>query len=150
LHREGPNGFNVPFGNYKNPNIIDTENILLLSDLFKNVIFTVASFETMLLQAKEGDFIYLDPPYVQETLTSFVSYTKDKFDKNKHFQLFNECYGLTNKNVKFVMSNADVQMIQDSFKMYSIYTIQCKRAINSKSPNSTTNEVLITNFTQVK
>jgi len=145
LYREGPNGFNVPYGNYKNPGIMDNDHIMDISRLIKDVTFTVVSFEEILKKPKIGDFIYLDPPYAPETNTSFVGYTSEGFNIQKHMQLFTGCHELNAKRVKFLMSNADVCMVRDNMNLYHIHVIICKRAINSKKPGSKTNELLIIN-----
>ena len=62
VYREGPNCFNVPYGNYKNPAIIDDAHIREVSKLIQNVVFTVESFTTSMTRVKKGDFIYMDPP----------------------------------------------------------------------------------------
>ncbi len=145
VYREGPNGFNVPFGNYNNPAIIDEQHIREVSELIKDVVFSHTSFTDALNSAKNGDFIYLDPPYAPETDKSFVSYTADGFKLEDHQTLFELCNNLTNKNVKLVMSNADVKLVKDAFPITKFQTkiIVARRAINSKNPESKTNEVLI-------
>ena len=151
VYREGPNGFNVPFGNYKNPTILDTAHIHLVSDLVKDVVFTNGSFTESLTADKvaSGDFVYIDPPYAPETNNSFVSYTSDGFDLDDHVSLFKLCADMTlTKKVKMLMSNADVTLVKDAFPLpaYNTKTISCRRAIHSKEPDARTNEVLITNY----
>ena len=140
VYREGPNGFNVPFGNYKNPEIINEQHLYEISNLIKDVIFIHSDFEESFLNIDKEDFIYMDPPYAPENKNSFVSYTSSGFSIDKHNKLFELC-----KDYKFLMSNSDVSMIKEHFKddLYTIDVISCKRAINSKNPESKVNEVLI-------
>lgn len=145
LYREGPNGFNVPYGNYKKPTILDDEDIMELSSLIQPVQFSCGSYEDFLKDVCSGDFVYLDPPYAPEKETSFVKYTTDGFDITKHQQLFQTCQEFAIKKIKMLMSNADVSFVRESFNddLFEITSISCRRAIHSKEPASRTNEVLI-------
>lgn len=147
LYREGPRGYNVPFGNYKNPCILEEDHIRNVSTLIQNVVFTVNSYRESLQNALPGDFVYLDPPYAPESATSFVGYTADGFGVENHEALFKLCNDMNSIDVKFVMSNADVPLVKNVFPTptYTTKIISCRRAINSKNPESRTNELLITN-----
>uniref|UniRef100_A0A6C0EDK4 site-specific DNA-methyltransferase (adenine-specific) n=1 Tax=viral metagenome TaxID=1070528 RepID=A0A6C0EDK4_9ZZZZ len=148
MFRVGPNGFNVPFGNYKNPEIINHEHLMEIHNLIQNVSFECRSFEESLISINENDFVYLDPPYAPEKTTSFVGYTEAGFDYDKHVKLFELCNKLTGENKKMMMSNADVELVRNNFKndIYRIESIVCKRSINSKNPESKTKEVIIKNY----
>ena len=147
VYREGPHGFNVPYGNYKHPRIIDEEHIMEISKLIKDVIFSCSSYVDPIDKAVDSDFMYLDPPYAPENSKSFVGYTTDGFDLDQHKILFAKTKELKAKNVKMVMSNAAVDLVKDSFPApdYKTKIISCKRHINSKKPDAKANEVLITN-----
>ena len=144
MYREGPNGYNIPYGNYKKTPTIITENDLnYISDLIKNVEFSISSFTDSIKNVKDGDFVYLDPPYAPENSNSFVGYVKEGFNLETHKLLFDEIK--KNENIKFVMSNAKVDLVTDNFKEYNCIDIIARRAINSKKPESTTTEVIIYN-----
>jgi DNA adenine methylase len=147
VYREGPHGFNVPFGHYKNPAIFDATHLRATSRLIKDVIFESHDFSTALTHCGTDDFVYLDPPYAPENATSFVGYTADGFSGEKHKELFKLCNTLQEKGVKLLMSNADVKLVKDAFKddTWTTNIIECRRAIHSKKPESKTNEVLIFN-----
>ena len=147
LYRTGPNGFNVPFGNYKNPKIYNEEQMYNISKLIKNVVFRVADFVDSISMVKENDFVYLDPPYVPEMSTSFTKYNMKDFSLDDHKKLFKICMNLPSKNISFVMSNSKVELVTTTFKKFNIKEILCKRSINSKNPGAKTKEVLITGKT---
>lgn len=146
MYREGPNGFNIPYGNYKNPEIYNKEDILNMSKLIKNVEFHNLPYEEFLSNVAEGDFIYLDPPYALETKTSFVGYNKCGFGTEQQNALFEMCHDFAQKGVLFTMSNSYVPVVKQSFpeNLFVINLVECKRSINSKNPGSKTTEVIIT------
>lgn len=147
LYREGPHGLNVPYGNYKNPSVLDESHIRRVSALIRDVIFSVASFEDSISRVEAGDFVYLDPPYAPETDTSFVGYTYDKFSRETHERLFELCRShIRGRGARFMMSNADVKLVKDAFPEpdYTTKNIVCRRSINSTNPEATTREVVIT------
>lgn len=144
VYREGPRGFNVPYGNYKNPTLLDADHLRTVSTLIKDVVFVCESFADALIDVRENDFVYLDPPYAPENATSFVSYTAHGFKKEDHETLFQLCHTFP---CKFLLSNSNVQLVRDSFpeERYQVKIVSCRRSINSKNPESRTDEVLITN-----
>lgn len=145
LYREGKNGFNVPFGNYLTPEVINKSHLDEIHLLIQPVIFICQDFETsMTLIQNENDFVYLDPPYAPETSTSFVGYNNTGFCIEKHQKLFELTKSLP---CKFILSNSDVELVRQNFteEQYNIETILCKRAINSKNPSAKTNELIIKN-----
>tara|TARA_B100001758_G_scaffold246851_1_gene262996 strand:- start:4043 stop:4942 length:900 start_codon:yes stop_codon:yes gene_type:complete len=146
MYREGPNGYNVPYGHYKKtPTIIIKNELDTISELIQDVEFIHSDFTNSIQKVSDGDFVYLDPPYAPETSTSFVGYVAGGFTIEQHESLFTSIK--SNDNIKFLMSNAKVELVIKHFddKKYSIEEILARRAINSKNPGSTTTEVMIYN-----
>ena len=146
IYREGPNGFNVPYGHYnKTPTIITKEDINRISGLIKDVNFTCCDFMDVFKKMKKNDFVYFDPPYAPENPKSFVKYLEGGFDLECHEKLFDNILKLDKKHVRYVLSNAKVDMVLDKFSECNIDEITARRAINSKNPESTTKELIIHN-----
>ncbi len=148
VFRVGPNGFNVPYGHYNNPEIINQEHLEEIHNLIQNVLFECCDFTASLTNVEPNDFVYLDPPYAPETDTSFVGYTENGFNIENHQHLFGLIHILTNANKKILLSNADVSLVRNNFtnEKYNIQSILCKRSINSKNPDAKAKEVIIKNY----
>tara|TARA_B100000519_G_C14260734_1_gene447730 strand:+ start:11469 stop:12296 length:828 start_codon:yes stop_codon:yes gene_type:complete len=134
-------GYNVPYGNYKNPAIVDKEHLKKVSELIKDVEFICCDFEDV-KNIKKGDFVYMDPPYVPEKKNGFVSYSKNGFVKEKHEALFKLCNDM---KCKWVLSNSNTDTVKEALKKFNIEEIDARRAINSKNPAAKTKEVIIYN-----
>ncbi len=151
LYRVNKKGqFNVPFGNYKKPNIIN-EDILKAAGAYFNqaeIKFTCQDFAAVLEEVERDDFVYLDPPYdpVSET-AGFTGYDKDGFGRKDQIRLKECCDMLHKKGVRFLLSNAATQFILDLYRDYKIEIIQAKRAISARAEGrGEVNEVLVMNF----
>ena len=100
------------------------------------------SYEQILGKAKSGDFVFLDPPYIEAHNYRF-NYNKDEILDNSFIQqLYLQVKKLDNKGVKWLMTQADTEQIKDIFKEYTIETFQVYR-MGSKSY---TDELLIMNY----
>ena len=140
--------FNVPFGHYKNPRIIDENNLLNCSELLKKTEIKCADFSEILTKVQKGDFVYFDPPYVPLNETSsFTSYTKDGFDIDMQFKLRDVCDELDNKGVKFMLSNSDTKLVNELYANYDIKKVFASRQINANANGrGKIAEVLVRNY----
>lgn len=151
LYRVNKSGmFNVPFGKYENPTICDVDRLRACSKaLHGNVLLTSIDFETIAGNAKKGDFVYFDPPYVPLTATSnFTAYGKDGFSDDDQIRLRDLALKLKNRGVKVVLSNSSADRVlelYDRFDNFSITFVDACRAINSDAKKrGQIKEVIIT------
>jgi len=112
---------------------------MAVSALIQGVVFRVQSFEASLAAVTSATaFVYLDPPYVPESATSFVGYTADGF--LSHADLFTAVKALP---CPFLLSNANVALVREAFVGFRVDVVSARRAIHSKEPGSRSEEVLI-------
>lgn len=140
--------FNVPFGHYKNPRIIDERNLKNCSELLQKTEINCADFSTILDKVQKGDFVYFDPPYVPLNETSsFTSYTKDGFELDMQFKLREVCDELDSMGVMFMLSNSDTKFVNELYKNYEIKKVFASRQINANADGrGKITEVLVRNY----
>ena len=145
-------GFNVPFGRYTNPKICDEVNLRNVSRLLQNVEIEHRSYVEVLEHAKEGDFIYFDPPYYPVSKTSsFTSYNADAFLEKEQKELCDVFKVLHKKGCRVMLSNSDTPFIREIYEELgsdiNIKTVQAGRMINAKtSGRGKVSEVVVVNY----
>jgi DNA adenine methylase len=98
--------FNIPFGFRKKPKFSTEQSLSNISTFIKNVNFSQKAFNPQTLNYEEGDFFYIDPPYVKVKKTSFVNYLPDGFSNNDFFNLSKFCKELDERGCFFALSNS--------------------------------------------
>ncbi|MEW6729783.1 MAG: DNA adenine methylase [Acidobacteriota bacterium] len=133
LYRVNSQGqFNVPYGRYKRPLICDPIGIHAASTALQAAQLKVSSFEKTVRQARRGDFVYFDPPYVPLTPTaSFTSYTPDSFSNRDQERLAELVHQLNARGCLVMVSNSNTTLVRELYRNYSIKVAQCPRSINS-------------------
>ncbi|MBE9252151.1 DNA adenine methylase [Dolichospermum sp. LEGE 00240] len=142
--------FNVPFGKYKNPNILDIAVLKAVNKyLNENQVRILNSdFQEAVKDAKRGDFIYLDPPYdpVSET-ASFTGYDVNGFNKQEQRRLKEVFDDLNSRGCHILLSNAYTEFIEDLYKDYLHTKISAIRAINCNGKKrGKVDEILVKNY----
>ena len=142
--------FNVPFGKYKNPNILDIAVLKAVNKyLNENQVRILNSdFQEAVKDAKGGDFIYLDPPYdpVSET-ASFTGYDVNGFNKQEQRRLKEVFDDLNSRGCHILLSNACTEFIEDLYKDYLHTKISAIRAINCNGKKrGKVDEILVKNY----
>jgi len=143
LNRTGFNGlyrvnrsgeFNVPFGRYKNPKIVDEARLRAASRALAEVELSVADFESACVAASARDAVYLDPPYLPVSASAnFAHYHSAPFGIAEHSRLARTFAALAKRGVAVVLSNSDTADTRRLFDAHKIETVLARRAINSNS-----------------
>lgn len=145
--------FNVPHGLYKNPKILDSDNIMSVSQAFQIADIVHGDFTVIKDNIHKPTFIYYDPPYRPLSSTSsFNAYAGDFNDKDQ--ERLNAFYkNMSSQNVFQMLSNSDpFSHSQDLFfdNLYSnfnIFRIEAKRIINANADKrGKIFELLITDY----
>jgi len=154
LNKKGE--FNVPFGKYKNPKIVDENNILALSKILQIAEINVGNFDSTEHKIDENSFVYFDPPYRPISKTSsFTSYSKYNFGESEQIQLakyFSKLH--TERKPKLMLSNSDPKnenpddtFFEKLFNGFYINKVNANRMINCNGNNrGIISELLITNY----
>lgn len=142
--------FNSPFGNYRNPNIMNVPTLRAVSLYLKtaNVYLSSLDYAKVLEGLPNGTFVYLDPPYdpVSDT-SSFTGYSKGGFSRDDQIRLRECCDKLNERELKFMISNSATDFIREQYSAYNIVTVQAKRTVNSDSrKRGEVDEVVVRNY----
>ena len=126
--------FNSPFGDYKNPNIVNEPVLRAVSSYFNNetIYFSSKDYSEILSRVDGDTFVYLDAPYdpVSET-SNFTGYSKGGFSKGDQVRLREWCDDLDRRGIKFMLSNSATSFIKEQYAAYNLSVVQAKRSINS-------------------
>lgn len=142
--------FNSPFGNYRNPNIVNAPTLRAVNSYLNTATVHLSStdYAEVLKTLPKGTFVYLDPPYdpVSDT-SSFTGYSKGGFTRNDQIRLRECCDDLNARGLKFMLSNSATDFIKEQYSAYHITVVQAKRAVNSDSTKrGEVDEVVVRNY----
>jgi DNA adenine methylase len=145
--------FNVPFGSYKNPNILDTENLRLCSKRLQKSKISHGDYVKAVSKAVKGDVVYFDPPYIPLTKTAaFSQYAKEDFGLGDQETLALTIKALTARGVRVILSNSDTPQTRKIFGKHLILRqILVARTISAQaSTRKSVYEVIGTNYRLTK
>ena len=156
LFRVNRNGaFNVPFGRYKKPAILNRDNVNGVATLLKNTRILSGDFTQCRKFVDKHTFVYFDPPYRPLNQTSsFTSYSKNGFSERDQVRLVEFFRELDEKGAKIMLSNSDPKntnpkdsFFDDLFSDYYIERVPARRMINCNGAcRGDINELIITNY----
>jgi DNA adenine methylase len=141
--------YNVPWGQLKNPTIYNLQNLLDCSKRLVGTEITNLNYAEAVSEAKSGDIVYFDPPYIPlSASSSFSKYAKDDFSLKNQIDLKDTIAELSSKSVKVILSNSDTPETREIFGgCLNLFQIDAARAISANaSSRGTVKEVIGLNF----
>lgn len=139
--------FNVPMGTYTAPKIVDGPTIRRVSEFWTALrIESVCSvdFDPFLAAVPPGSFVYMDPPYVPLTSTSFTHYADKGFTMADQERLACTFERLAGLGAQLLMSNSNTEWVRDRYKAFRQEIVWADRPINrNKNGRGAVSELLI-------
>jgi DNA adenine methylase len=149
LYRENSKGgFNVPFGQKSSFPEFNPQSVSDVSSRFANSRLRSLDFEQALAEAEEGDFVYLDPPYIPvDATSSFTSYSSEGFGLDSQERLALVLKDLRERGVRALLSNSQTELTRRIYKDFEQIEISAPRMVSAKaSGRGPVAELLIKNY----
>ena len=147
LYRVNQSGqFNVPFGKYKNPKILDEQTLKVASGFLQRAKIVCGDYKSVLLEhAQKGDFVFLDPPYLPvSAYADFKRYTKEQFYEEDHVELAAEVKRLHELGCHVILTNSNHPLVHEQYRKFSIKVVRSKRYISCNAKARTGEDVIVT------
>jgi DNA adenine methylase len=123
-------GFNVPFGRYKKP-YFPAREMRYFRERTQTAAFVAGSYLAAMDQARPGDVVYCDPPYVPLSATAnFTSYNAERFTEADQQALATAARRLAGRGVPVLISNHDVAFTRDAYAGARIVSFDVQRTIS--------------------
>lgn len=142
LNRHGYNGlcrynqsghFNVPFGRYRNPYFPEVE-LAFFYQKSQQATFICQDFREVMNNAKKGQVIYCDPPYVPlSDSANFTTYYRQAFSLESQSELAELARGLCHRGVSVLLSNHDTPFTREIYQEADIFPLSVRRSISCKA-----------------
>lgn len=124
--------FNVPFGRYDDPKILDRDALLAASKALACADIGCGDYGEATRGLGPGDFVYFDPPYDPASKTSdFTSYASGGFSYGDQQRLADEMRRLRSAGVLALLSNADTPAMRELYFDFQVHSVEAPRSINS-------------------
>lgn len=135
IHRVNLKGkFNVPYGQKTHLKSCDENAIRLASAALAKVTLHSGDFENATADAREGDLIYLDPPYtVAHQNNGFVKYNEKIFSWADQMRLMHHAKLLAAKGCTVIISNAEHKSVRTLYAGVKAETIDRYSVISASS-----------------
>lgn len=89
-----------------------------------------ADYVDVIVQAERGDFVYVDPPYLEKSVSaSFTGYTSAGFGDDDHDELGRHMVALVDRGVRVMVSSADVPGARERYPGFAVHELTAPRAI---------------------
>ena len=158
LYRVNSDGwFNVPFGSYKIPKILNAPLLRVDSGMLQNSAIHLGDFAESHRYITDKSFVYCDPPYRPLSKTScFTQYSRHGFTDSEQRRLAAFFRSCDSKKAKIMLSNSDPKNVdpEDDFfdtlyAEYHIARVPATRMINCDgSKRGEVREIIVTNYPQ--
>ena len=147
LYRVNKKGeFNVPYGKYANPNICDRDTLYAASAVLKKAEILCGDYFLVLEHyAKEGDFVFLDPPYLPVSeYSDFKRYTKEQFYEEDHVELAKIIMRLHERGCHVILTNSNHPLVHELYASFTIDIVHTKRYISCRGNSRQGEDVIVT------
>lgn len=142
--------FNVPFGKYDAPRILDVDVLRAAGDALACAEIRCTDYSNVTKDLVRGDFAYFDPPYMPVSKTAnFTAYARDRFGWEEQEKLAADIQALAARGVKAMLSNASTAELAELYARHRFHVdrIKAARAINSDpSKRGDVDEIVATTY----
>ncbi len=143
--------FNVPIGTHlsRGFKVYDSDHLKSISHLLKRAIIKRCDFEETVKQARSGDLVYFDPPYITTHLKNgFIKYNSVLFHQSDELRLAKLAEKLANRKIQVILSNAAHPLIKQQYNGCFYKTEILRPSLIAADPEKRTKflELLVTSF----